>query len=134
MMGSTSRQTKIEWINNSGTNEFVLYAPNSDIHLENNATFIGMIAGKTVHLNNNAIVKQDDGFELPPELNPWYDRCGSDTEGAKANRVAPSSSRPSTTSSAAAPPSRPLTPAADAPAAATARSVAQARGRSCRAR
>jgi hypothetical protein len=43
----------------------VLYAPETDIHLSNNATFIGVIAGKTVHLDNNAIVKQDAGFTAP---------------------------------------------------------------------
>lgn len=71
VMGSKTISTTVEWSNNSGTNEFVLYAPNSDVHLQNNAVFTGMIAGKTVHLENNAIVKQDDGFVLPPELNPW---------------------------------------------------------------
>lgn len=71
VQGSTSIQTKVEWSNNSGTNEFVLYAPNSDIVLSNNATYIGIIAGKTVHLSNNAVVKQDAGFSLPTELNPW---------------------------------------------------------------
>lgn len=72
LLGSTSISTTVEWSNNSGVNEFVLYAPNSKIELSNNATFIGVIVGKTVHLNNNAIVKQDTGFTLPPYLNPWY--------------------------------------------------------------
>ncbi len=71
LMGSTSISTQVEWSNNSGTNEFVLYAPNTEIHLKNNATYIGIIAGKTVHLDENAIVKQDGGFVLPPILNPW---------------------------------------------------------------
>ena len=67
LMGSPTIQTKVEWSNNSGTNEFVLYAPNTDIELNNNATYIGSIAGKTVHLDNNAIVKQDAGFK-PPQI------------------------------------------------------------------
>ena len=65
VMGSTTIPTTIEFSNNSGTNEFVLYAPNTDIVLENNAVYKGVIAGKTVHLDNNAIVEQDDGFEAP---------------------------------------------------------------------
>jgi hypothetical protein len=66
LMGSPTIKTKVEWSNNSGTNEFVLYGPNTDIELNNNATYIGVIAGKTVHLDNNAIVKQDAGFKSPP--------------------------------------------------------------------
>jgi hypothetical protein len=65
LMGSPTINTKVEWSNNSGTNELVLYAPNSEIELSNNATFIGTIAGKKVHLSNNAIVKQDSGFQPP---------------------------------------------------------------------
>jgi hypothetical protein len=71
VQGSTSISTKIEFLNNSGTNEFVLYAPNTEITLKNNATYVGIIAGKTVHLDNNAIVKQDSGFSIPSTLNPW---------------------------------------------------------------
>src|SRR5436305_432474 len=65
LMGSPTMPTTIEWSNNSGVNEFVLYAPNSNINLSNNATYVGVIAGKTVHLDNNAIVKQDEGFKPP---------------------------------------------------------------------
>jgi hypothetical protein len=65
VMGSTTIQTSIEFSNNSGTNEFVLYAPNTDILIKNNARYTGVIAGKTVHLDNNAIVEQDAGFEPP---------------------------------------------------------------------
>lgn len=65
LMGSATIPTTVEWSNNSGTNEFVLYAPNSNILLSNNATYVGVIAGKTVHLDNNAIVKQDAGFVAP---------------------------------------------------------------------
>jgi len=81
LTGSASIATTVEWSNNSGTNEFVLYAPNSNIELKNNATYYGVIAGKTVHLNNNAVVKQDSGFLLPPELNPWKEPVDSGDEG-----------------------------------------------------
>lgn len=67
VMGSPTMQTTIEFSNNSGNNEFILYAPNSHIVIKNNATYTGVIAGKTVHLENNAIVRQDDGFK-PPEI------------------------------------------------------------------
>jgi hypothetical protein len=81
LLGSTSISTKVEWSNNSGTNEFILYAPNSDIELKNNATFHGIVAGKTVHLQNNAVVIQDPGFAVPEILNPWKDTSGGGGEG-----------------------------------------------------
>lgn len=65
--GSTSIASKITFENNSGTNQFVLYAPNSKLYFENNATYKGAIAGKTVYFSNNAKVEQDEGFE-PPQL------------------------------------------------------------------
>jgi hypothetical protein len=78
LTGSTTISTQVEWKNNSGTNEFVLYAPNTDVVLQNNTEFVGMIVGKTVHLVNNAIVRQDSGFQVPPTLNPWSNQT---TEG-----------------------------------------------------
>jgi hypothetical protein len=68
LMGSTAIPTKATFANNTGTtNEFVLYAPNTDIVIENNATYKGVLAGKTVTLTNNATVEQDAAFE-PPEI------------------------------------------------------------------
>lgn len=83
LLGSTSITTTVEWKNNSGTNEFVLYAPNSYVTLENNATFVGIVVGKEVHLDNNAIVKQDSGFELPDYLDPWSEEESEEIEGEK---------------------------------------------------
>jgi hypothetical protein len=71
VQGSTSIATSMEFSNNSGTDEFVLYAPNTAITLKNNATYVGIIAGKTLVLDNNAIVRQDSGFSIPEALNPW---------------------------------------------------------------
>ncbi|MGN6558621.1 MAG: hypothetical protein ACTHLH_11515 [Solirubrobacterales bacterium] len=66
VMGSTTIPTSITFSNNGeGTNEFVLYAPNSNVYLENKATYKGAIAGKTVYLTNHAKVMQDEGFEPP---------------------------------------------------------------------
>ena len=67
MLGSPNIQTYAYWSNNAGNAEMVLYAPNTDIEIRNNATFTGVIAGKTIHLNNNAIVKQDTGFDAPAD-------------------------------------------------------------------
>jgi hypothetical protein len=68
LMGSTSIPTKATFANNSGTiNEFVLYAPNTDIIIENNATYKGVLAGKTIRLTNRAKVEQDAGFK-PPQI------------------------------------------------------------------
>lgn len=73
LMGSETIPTTVEFSNNSNNNaeegaanEFLLYAPNSDILIKNNATYTGVFAGKTVHLEK-AIVKQDPGFK-PPEI------------------------------------------------------------------
>src|SRR3954451_16738549 len=70
VMGSATISTKIIFSNNSnGKNEegdqFILYAPNSSVYMENNATFKGAIVGKTVYLSNHAKVVQDEGFEPP---------------------------------------------------------------------
>jgi hypothetical protein len=68
MMGSTTISTRANFQNNSGTtNEFVLYAPNTDIVIENDATYKGVLAGKTIKLSNNATVEQDAGFK-PPQI------------------------------------------------------------------
>jgi hypothetical protein len=65
--GSTSIKTVIKFENNSGSNQFVLYAPNSELFFENNATYKGAIAGKKIKFSNNAKVEQPKGFE-PPQL------------------------------------------------------------------
>lgn len=68
MMGSTSIASEARFENNTGTtNEFVLYAPNTSIVIENNATYKGVLAGKTIKLTNNATVEQDAAFK-PPQI------------------------------------------------------------------
>ena len=101
VMGSPSIPTNIEFKNNGGTSEFVLYAPQSHIEMKQNAEYVGLIAGKSVHLQENAIVSQPDGFELDPELTPWHteEETPKRKGNPKPNRR-PSSSRRSTTSSA----------------------------------
>jgi hypothetical protein len=68
MMGSATIATQARFSNNSGTtNEFILYAPNTSILIENNATYKGVLAGKTIKLSNNATVEQDSAFK-PPKI------------------------------------------------------------------
>jgi hypothetical protein len=55
---------------NNGTNEMVIYAPESTVELKGNATYKGLIAGKTLLVTGSATVKADAGYELPPELKP----------------------------------------------------------------
>ncbi|HWO15154.1 MAG TPA: hypothetical protein VNM89_00390, partial [Solirubrobacterales bacterium] len=57
LLGSERVQTYASWSNNAGNAEMVLYAPNTDIELKNNAIFTGAIAGKTIHLDNNVVVE-----------------------------------------------------------------------------
>jgi hypothetical protein len=52
---------------NSGTNELMLYAPFSEIEIGGNATWIGMIAGKSIRLHGNPTMESDPGVE-PPEI------------------------------------------------------------------
>jgi hypothetical protein len=65
VQGSTSRETRVNFGNSAGSNQFVLYAPNSRVEINNSATFKGAIVGKSVTLANSAKVEQDDGFEPP---------------------------------------------------------------------
>ena len=67
LLGSPNIQTNATWINNSGTNEFVLYGPNTDIYLAPNSTYTGVIAGRYIFMKNNAIMRQDAGF-VPPTI------------------------------------------------------------------
>jgi hypothetical protein len=68
MTGSSTISTKATFSNNSGTtNEFILYAPNTAISISNNATYKGVLAGKTISLTNNARIEQDAGFK-PPQI------------------------------------------------------------------
>ena len=67
LLGSPTIATKAEISPNGGSvNEFLLYAPQSEILIKNNATFKGVIAGKIVHFEK-AILEQDKGYE-PPQI------------------------------------------------------------------
>lgn len=72
-VGSDSLQTKIQLDSNTLTNEaciqnFVIYAPRTDITFDSNTKFCGAVAGKTVHLNSNAEIRSASSsseFTLP---------------------------------------------------------------------
>jgi hypothetical protein len=64
-LGSTSTATQIKFKNSSSGNELVIYAPNTDITVDNSGVFKGSIAGKTISLVNSVRIEHDDGFEPP---------------------------------------------------------------------
>jgi len=72
-VGSETRQTKVLLNSNTSVNgpcdqNFVIYAPLTDVRLNSNARFCGAIAGKTVHMDSNAEVWSASGseeFNLP---------------------------------------------------------------------
>ncbi len=47
----------------SGTNDMMLYAPDSAITMHGNATYKGVIAGETLEIKGNPTFEQDDGYE-----------------------------------------------------------------------
>jgi hypothetical protein len=65
VIGSPTITTKVTFRNNGGTSEFLLYAPNSEVTLENHGTYKGVIVGNTVTMSNHASVEQDPGYKPP---------------------------------------------------------------------
>lgn len=72
-VGSKTRQTRILLNSNTEVDgpceqNFVIYAPLSDITLNSNSRFCGAIAGKTIHMDANSHIwsgKDTDSFNLP---------------------------------------------------------------------
>jgi hypothetical protein len=78
-VGSTTRQTIINLSSNTavGTNcqqNFVIYAPLSDIEMNSNSTYCGAIGAKSLHLDSNADIKTDPTHAslLLPPTSPHY--------------------------------------------------------------
>jgi hypothetical protein len=78
-VGSTSRQTIINLNSNTDINaacqqNFVVYAPLSDINLNSNSTYCGALAGNTIHLDSNADVRTNGASTafIPPNTPPHY--------------------------------------------------------------
>lgn len=72
-VGSETRQTKIQLNSNTSVNgpcdqNFVIYAPNSDIDFDSNSKFCGAVAGKSIHLDSNSEIWSSSSskeFTLP---------------------------------------------------------------------
>jgi hypothetical protein len=52
---------------NSGTNELILYAPQSEIEMCGTADWIGMIGGKSLHMHGTPTIESDPGM-APPNI------------------------------------------------------------------
>ncbi len=50
----------------SGSNDMMLYAPESAIAMKGSATYKGIIAGETLEIKGNPTFEQDDGYEPDP--------------------------------------------------------------------
>jgi hypothetical protein len=72
--GSTSIPTTIRLNSNASvTNELVVYAPESDIEMDSNSTYIGAIAGKSLYMDSNATITSDSGMPPPLiDIAPFY--------------------------------------------------------------
>jgi hypothetical protein len=89
--GSSTTTTKVNIKNNTAipaATPIMIYAPNSEVLLENNAAFNGGLVGKTVHLKNNVQFNFDPA-SLPPGgstalvYQPMQHReCSPQTSGA----------------------------------------------------
>lgn len=58
--GSTST---VELAGNNGTNELLLYAPDSSVTIKGNATYKGPIVGGSIELPGNPTFEEDEGYE-----------------------------------------------------------------------
>ncbi len=71
LLGSTSTASSVNLSGNySTTDEFVIYGPSSYVNISGNATFKGIVVGRQIALSGNGKIEMDDGFEIPPEVNP----------------------------------------------------------------
>jgi hypothetical protein len=78
-VGSPSRQTQINLSSNTavGTNcqqNFVIYAPLTDVDINSNSTYCGAMGAKSLHLDSNADLKTDptQASLLLPPVSPHY--------------------------------------------------------------
>jgi type II secretory pathway pseudopilin PulG len=83
-VGSETMETKIQLDSNTTVNgpcdqNFVIYAPRSNVDFDSNTHFCGAVAAKTVHLDSNAEIwssKGSESFSLPglelPATAPHY--------------------------------------------------------------
>jgi len=58
-------ESTVKLSGNSGTNELLLYAPYSSVEIQGDATYQGMIAGKSLEIQGNATVESDPNIKKP---------------------------------------------------------------------
>jgi hypothetical protein len=58
-------ESKVKLLGNSGVNELMLYAPLSTIEMKGNATWKGMMAGKTLTIEGNPTIESDSHIKEP---------------------------------------------------------------------
>ncbi|HEX7246022.1 MAG TPA: hypothetical protein VF245_10690 [Solirubrobacterales bacterium] len=58
-------ESKVVLTGSSGTNELVLYAPESNIEMGGNATWKGMIAGKSLNMHGTPKIESDPNIKVP---------------------------------------------------------------------
>jgi hypothetical protein len=64
LLGSPSIETAVTLEGTvKGTNELVIYAPNSNIKIKGNSTWVGAMAGKTLTMNGDATMEANPGIE-----------------------------------------------------------------------
>ncbi len=56
---------KVELAGNSGANQVMIYAPQSEIEIQGNASWIGMIAGRRIYLHGNPIFESNPNIKEP---------------------------------------------------------------------
>jgi hypothetical protein len=62
LLGSTSIATTATLGGNSGSNEFVLYAPNTNVTFQGNSTLYGLLAAKTLSMGGNPTIASVAGL------------------------------------------------------------------------
>jgi hypothetical protein len=80
LLGSPTTATKVSLGGNTSTNELIVYGPDTVMEFSGNASYKGLVAGKRVYVNGNIKMKNDTGFELPPELQPPADEEEEEVE------------------------------------------------------
>ncbi len=71
LLGSATKTSSVSISGTSSGNEFIVYGPNSTIGISGNASK-GIVVGKSITISGSVRVEQDEGFEVPPELNPGH--------------------------------------------------------------
>lgn len=87
LMGSESATATLNLTGATGTNEFVLYAPRTNIVFKGAVVFKGIIAGKKVTATGSAVIEHDDGFEPAPGMLPGLESDDGDPDGEPSGPV-----------------------------------------------